>query len=174
MSLEVFVKTLEGRTLAFDAKYQDTVESLHRRVQETTGTTGQWHLISAGKKLDLDRTLMDYNLRGNRTLHYVPRLSVQRKNVLRFSGQEFAPSQLQQPLSETGITAESAVELLHVPRLPTEVLGSSSASSGGLPIYVSAPALGKADPVCVELPPDATLGDLVLAAATQLELPVPQ
>eukprot|EP01062_Namystynia_karyoxenos_P051062 TRINITY_DN39950_c0_g1_i1.p1 TRINITY_DN39950_c0_g1~~TRINITY_DN39950_c0_g1_i1.p1 ORF type:complete len:174 (+),score=38.51 TRINITY_DN39950_c0_g1_i1:90-611(+) len=173
--MQIYVKTLVGRHFALDVTPQDTPAAVLAKLRDAAGPQifgpgDQGLLIFAGKQLkDMDKTLSDYNVSRESTLHFIVR-----KNVLRFSGQEFAPSQLQQPLSETGITAESAVELLHVPRLPTEVLGSSSASSGGLPIYVSAPALGKADPVCVELPPDATLGDLVLAAATQLELPVPQ
>eukprot|EP01062_Namystynia_karyoxenos_P028047 TRINITY_DN21332_c0_g1_i1.p1 TRINITY_DN21332_c0_g1~~TRINITY_DN21332_c0_g1_i1.p1 ORF type:complete len:377 (+),score=61.19 TRINITY_DN21332_c0_g1_i1:50-1132(+) len=88
--------------------------------------------------------------------------------VLRIGDRQLEESALSLPLSDVGISAECAVELL----VPQGKPPGAAADCGGcgIAVYVSAPSLGKAEPVCIELSPDAKVADLVACAEEQLGL----
>eukprot|EP01062_Namystynia_karyoxenos_P043302 TRINITY_DN31724_c0_g1_i2.p1 TRINITY_DN31724_c0_g1~~TRINITY_DN31724_c0_g1_i2.p1 ORF type:complete len:561 (+),score=111.55 TRINITY_DN31724_c0_g1_i2:70-1752(+) len=89
--------------------------------------------------------------------------------VLRFGEMEITHGKVDMPLSDAGIPAEAVVELCVPPRArPPDAPAECGAA--GMPIYVRAPTLGAMEPVCVEVPPDATVGTLIWAA---LELIAP-
>eukprot|EP01062_Namystynia_karyoxenos_P051697 TRINITY_DN4072_c0_g4_i1.p1 TRINITY_DN4072_c0_g4~~TRINITY_DN4072_c0_g4_i1.p1 ORF type:complete len:406 (+),score=112.90 TRINITY_DN4072_c0_g4_i1:105-1220(+) len=91
--------------------------------------------------------------------------------VLLIGGQEVLSDKMHHPLSDVGISAECAVELLCVPRQGIDAEAPRADCGGcGIAIYCSAPTLGASETVCVELPPDATVADLATVAAARLGL----
>ena len=134
-SYQIYVKTLMGTTYTLDVNQGNTIYQVKEMVQTETGVSpARQRLIFAGKVLEDGRTLGDYNIQKETTLHLVFRLTAgngKLPGAFSVSATKqvwFSQSNLQYQANSTGATEAPYTGVWRFAEHQYDMIGSDNAN----------------------------------------------